>query len=138
MNSHSTAGSPTRARWFPVPKCSSKSTTRRHAPISSPTSRSCAEYSQRADTMSERLKRLAGIHHILERHIVLAKFRRPPRRPAARQFDAGVFDLGAGERNAPHFAPHLEAPANAKFAVGGQQPGRNADRIAEHCGPKVG
>src|ERR1700685_1509726 len=43
MNPHWTAGSPTPARWSPGLRCSSRSTTRRRAPISSPTSRNYAD-----------------------------------------------------------------------------------------------
>src|SRR5271168_1850227 len=89
------------------------------------------------DASSERRQRPADANHIIERHIALAKLPRPPCRTPARQFDAGILDLGAGERHAARFAKHLKAPPDTQFSFGGQQPGRNTNRVAEQRGLKV-
>src|SRR5277367_5944675 len=43
MSSHWTAGSPTPVRWFPAPRCSSRSMIPKRAPISSHTSNSLTD-----------------------------------------------------------------------------------------------
>src|SRR5271154_4679667 len=68
MNPHSTAGSPTPAPWSRAPRCSSRSTTRRHAPISSLTSRNyadCRRLRSRTALFDRLLQHLAELHRVL-------------------------------------------------------------------------